>query len=385
MSKSLGNVVDPLDVINDQGCDALRFTLATGTAAGQDLNLNMDRLASNRNFTNKIWNAGKFVLFSLEGMSDVEKLALVREAEAIGELDKNGIERELPLPSAWIVSKLRQTADHVTQAHDRHDFGEAGRSLYSFFYDDFADWFIESAKWRLYSDDEGEKQLTKAVALHVLTQTLTLLHPFMPYVTEEVWRSLPHRGETLMMCDWPELGLGRDEKAVAEFELAQQIVRAIRNARAEYAVEPATRIPGVVVVSDETTKETLQKELNTIASLARLDLETEGACLITATVPQDAIAHPASYVLTVVAEGVSVYLPLAGIVDPVKESGRLQKQSGKLEKEIASLAGRLGSPKFIEKAPADVVAKSQGELDELNERLKSVTERLETMKALAKA
>ena len=254
MSKSLGNVVDPLDVINDQGCDALRFTLATGTAAGQDLNLNMDRLASNRNFTNKIWNAGKFVLFSLEGMSDVEKLALVREgtcwgfpksrntvcpyktdtffyvseAEAIGELDKNGIERELPLPSAWIVSKLRQTADHVTQAHDRHDFGEAGRSLYSFFYDDFADWFIESAKWRLYSDDEGEKQLTKAVALHVLTQTLTLLHPFMPYVTEEVWRSLPHRGETLMMCDWPELGLGRDEKAVAEFELAQQIVRAIR-------------------------------------------------------------------------------------------------------------------------------------------------------------
>ena len=139
------------------------------------------------------------------------------------------------------------------------------------------------------------------------------------------------------------------------------------------------------MVSDETTKETLQKELNTIASLARLDLETEGACLITATVPQDAIAHPASYVLTVVAEGVSVYLPLAGIVDPVKESGRLQKQSGKLEKEITSLAGRLGSPKFIEKAPADVVAKSQGELDEINERLKSVTERLETMKALAKA
>ena len=384
MSKSLGNVVDPLDVINDQGCDALRFTLATGTAAGQDLNLNLDRLTSNRNFTNKIWNAGKFVLYALEGMSDDEKVQLVEEAEAIGNLDAQGIESTLPLPSAWIVSRLRMTVDHVTSAHDRHDFGEAGRASYSFFYDDFADWFIESAKARLYGEDEAEKTLIKATALHVLDQTLTLLHPFVPYVTEEVWRSLPHRGETLMCAKWPELGQGVDITAVERFELMQQVVRAIRNARAEYAVEPAKRVPATVVITDTDTKNTLSAELATIASLARLDIETSGASEITSKVPQAAMDDPASYVQQVVQEGVTIYLPLSGIVDPVKETKRLEKQAGKLEKEISGLAGRLNSPKFVEKAPKEVVEKSQKELDELNERMSAVTQRLETMKALAK-
>ena len=141
MSKSLGNVVDPLNVIDEQGCDALRFTLATGTAPGQDLNLNMDRLASNRNFTNKIWNAGKFLLYSLEGMDDDDRVALVGEAEACSDPETLA---SLPLAERWIISRLHATVDHVTAAHDRYDFGEAGRAAYSFFYDDFADWFIEA-------------------------------------------------------------------------------------------------------------------------------------------------------------------------------------------------------------------------------------------------
>ena len=383
MSKSLGNVVDPLNVIEDQGCDALRFTLATGTAAGQDLNLNMDRLASNRNFTNKIWNAGKFVLYALEGMDDDERVALVAEAEAIGLMDEEALATTLPLPSAWIVSKLRSTTDHVTAAHDRHDFGEAGRAAYAFFYDDFADWFIEASKARLYSDDEKEKRSTLAVATHALDQTLRLLHPFVPYVTEEVWRSLPHRGETLMCQAWPRVNAPTHDTSVAQFELLRSVTRAIRNARAEYAVEPARRVPATIVVAADADRDALAKELGTLASLARLDLDRETR--VVAVPPEEAVANPASFVQQVVADGVEVFLPLAGIVDPAKESARLEKQAAKLEKEIGGLAGRLSSPKFVEKAPEEVVRKSEKELAELRERLAAVAARLEQMKALAAA
>ena len=282
MSKSLGNVVDPLGVIEAQGCDALRFTLATGTAAGQDLNLNMDRLASNRNFTNKIWNAGKFVLYALGDMSDDERKELVAEAEAISEFDAEALRSKLPLPSAWIVSELRAVTDKVTAAHDRHDFGEAGRAAYAFFYDDFADWFIESAKARLCSDDEDEKRLTLAVALHALDQTLRLLHPFVPYVTEEVWRALPHRGETLMCQSWPRLRAPTHDPSVRRFELLRAVVRAIRNARAEYAVEPARRVPAVVVVADDADRAALERELATLGSLARLETSDESSAVAAA-------------------------------------------------------------------------------------------------------
>ena len=388
MSKSLGNVVDPLNVIEDQGCDALRFTLATGTAAGQDLNLNMDRLASNRNFTNKIWNAGKFVLYALEGMSDDERVALVAEAEAIGLMDEDAL-ATLPLPSAWIVSELRATVDRVTAAHDRHDFGEAGRAAYAFFYDDFADWFIEASKARLYSEDEKEKRAVRAVAAHALDQTLKLLHPFVPYVTEEVWRSLPHRGETLMCQPWPRAHAPTHDTSVAQFELLRSVVRAVRNARAEYAVEPARRVPATVVVASDADRDALAKELRTLAVLARLDVETEhdGArqTRVASEPPAEAIESPASFVQQVVADGVEGFLPLAGIVDPAKEAARLEKQAAKLEKEIGGLAGRLGSPKFVEKAPEEVVRKSEKELAELRERLAAVAARLEQMKALAAA
>ena len=375
MSKSLGNVVDPLNVIDEQGCDALRFTLATGTAAGQDLNLNMDRLASNRNFTNKIWNAGKFLLYSLEGMSDDERVALVDEAEAV----PTNL-ADLPLAEAWIVSRLHATVDHVTAAHDRYDFGEAGRAAYAFFYDDFADWFIEGAKSRLYGEDADAARLTKATALYVLERTLRVLHPFVPYVTEEVWRSLPHRGDTLMRQSWPELDAAADPVAVERFETARAIVRAVRNARAEYAVEPAKRVPAHVVVSEDAgAREALAAEAGLLAALARLDAD---ASTVSAAAPEAAAADPGSFVQLVVSDGVEVYLPLSGIVDPAKEVGRLGKQAAKLEKEVGGLAGRLKSPKFVEKAPAEVVEKSKKELAELEEQLAAVRSRMAQMEAL---
>ena len=377
MSKSLGNVVDPLGVIAEQGCDALRFTLATGTTPGQDLNLNLERLASNRNFTNKIWNAGKFVLYSMEDMTDDERMALVDEGAALC-ADEASI-AELPLAERWIVSKLNATVDHVTAAQDKYDFGEAGRSTYTFFYDSFADWFIEGAKSRTYGDDADAARVTKAVTLYVLDQTLRLLHPFVPYVTEEVWQALPHRGEALIGQDWPALEAYVDKSAVSTFENLQSIVTRIRNARAEYSVEPAKRIPAVIVATDAEAKAAYSAELNLIATLARLDAEQTS---VASAPPTEVASAPENFVQIIVNESLEVYLPLAGLADPVKEIARLTKQETKMQKEIDGLAGRVNSPAFVDKAPAAVVEKAQKELSELQEQLAVVRSRIEQMQAL---
>lgn len=227
---------------------------------------------------------------------------------------------------------------------------------------------------------------TRAVSLYVLDRTLRVLHPYMPYVTEEVWRSLPHAGETLMTQSWPALGAGVDATAVSRFEAIQALVRAVRNARAEYAVEPAKRIPAFVVVTeacaDAGLREALAEELALVSTLARLDAEASG---VAAAPPAAAVADPGAFVQLVVSEGLEVYLPLSGIVEPKKEIGRLTKQAAKLEKEASGLAGRLNSPKFLEKAPADVVEKSQKELSDLEEQLASVKARMGQMEALLAA
>ena len=377
MSKSLGNVVDPLGVISEQGCDALRFTLATGTAPGQDLNLNLERLASNRNFTNKIWNAGKFVLYSMEEMTDDERVALVVEGAALC-ADAASIAK-LPLAERWIVSKLNATVDHVTASQDRYDFGEAGRATYSFFYDSIADWFIEGAKSRLYGGDADAARVTKAVTLYVLDRTLRLLHPFVPYVTEEVWQALPHRGEALIGQEWPAVQAPVDSAAVSTFENLQTAVTRIRNARAEYSVEPAKRIPAIIVASDTAANVAFGSELNLIATLARLDAEQSS---VTSAPPPEVASAPENYVQIIVNESLEVYLPLAGLADPVKEVERLSKQEAKMQKNVEGLAGRVNSPNFADKAPAAVVEKARKELSELEEQLAVVRARIEQMKAL---
>jgi len=377
MSKSLGNVVDPLGVIAEQGTDALRFTLATGTAPGQDLNLNLERLASNRNFTNKIWNAGKFVLYSMEEMSDADRMALVDEGRAFC-ADAAAIAK-LPLAERWIVSKLNATVDHVTTAQDKYDFGEAGRATYTFFYDSFADWYIEGAKSRLYGADANAARMTKAVSLYVLDQTLRLLHPFVPFVTEEVWQALPHRGEALIGQDWPALNAHVDVEGVAAFENLQKVVTRIRNARAEYSVEPAKRVPAVVVAADASLHASLAAELNVIATLARLNVEESS---VARTPPPAFAVTPENFVQIIVSEQLEVYLPLAGLADPVKEIERLTKQQIKMEKDIAGLAGRVNSPSFADKAPAAVVEKARKELSELDEQLTAVKARVAQMRAL---
>ncbi|KAK1270740.1 Valine--tRNA ligase [Acorus gramineus] len=245
MSKSLGNVVDPIDTIKDYGTDALRFTLALGTP-GQDLNLSVERLASNKAFTNKLWNAGKFVLQNLPNASDQSAW----ESLLAYKFDTEESLRQLPLPECWVVSELHELIDTVTSSYEKFFFGDVGREIYDFFWADFADWYIEASKTRVYhSEDYSICSLSRAVLLYVFGTILKLIHPFMPFVTEELWQALPHRNEALIVSPWPTTSLPRDLKSTKNFENLQAVTRAIRNARAEYSVEPSKRISASVVAN----------------------------------------------------------------------------------------------------------------------------------------
>jgi valyl-tRNA synthetase len=221
--------------------------------------------------------------------------------------------------------------------------------------------------------------MTKAVSLYVLDQTLRLLHPFVPYVTEEVWQALPHRGEALIGQDWPALNAHVDTDAVNAFESLQKVVTRIRNARAEYSVEPAKRVPAYVVCTDAALNAELAAEINVIATLARLNMDE---CSVSNAAPAAFAAAPENFVQIIVNEQLEVYLPLAGLADPVKEIARLTKQQAKMEKEIAGLAGRVNSPSFTDKAPPAVVEKARKELSDLEEQLAAVVARVEQMQSL---
>lgn len=377
MSKSLGNVVDPLGVIGDVGCDALRFTLATGTSPGQDLNLSIERLKSNRNFTNKIWNAGKFVLFAMDDLSDEERIDIQKLSETIAS-EHNG---NLSLSERWIISKLHQTVDHVTKSLDKHDYGEAGRASYGFFYDDFADWFIESIKTKFNNENGESKKRALAVTLYVCDSILRLLHPFVPYVTEEIWQSLPHSGNLLISQSWPKTDQAKDEAAEKSYETLRSVVTKIRNARAEYNVEPAKRIENctIVVKDSSTLLEDLRNELDVLCSLARLD---PASTSVASSAPADCEKNPSDYVNAIVADGVEVFLSLAGLADPAKESQRLKKQAEKIQKNLDGLNGRLNSEAFLSKAKEDVVDKAKAEAKELSEQLAAVESRIKVMESL---
>jgi len=210
MSKSLGNVVDPIEVISDCGTDALRFTLATGSAVGQDLNLSMERLTANRNFVNKLWNAGKYVLLMLSKADETEW-----EAAVSADFSKPEELAKLPLSERWVVSLLHQTIDSVTERFDKYDYNQAGITTYNFFWDEFADWAIEASKPRTYGDAAAAAATSRRVLVYVFERVLRLLHPYMPFVTEELWQALPHSGDALILAQWPSQGLPADTVALA--------------------------------------------------------------------------------------------------------------------------------------------------------------------------
>ena len=370
MSKTLGNVVDPLQVMDQYGADALRFTLLTGSSPGNDMNLSLERVASNRNFSNKIWNATRFVVGNLG--ADFEPGE--REASL---WDASFDPAALALADRWILSRLNRLIQEATRLMDEFNFGEAGRQVYEFFWNEYADWYIEMAKIALQRGDAQAQATTRRVLVDVLDQILRLLHPYIPFVTEAAWQHLPHQGESLCLAPWPEAG-PVDEAAEVELALLMTMVRAIRNARAENSVEPGRRITALIVAGDR--RDLIAEQQPILAQLARLD---ETTLQITT-----ALAEKPTNALTVVVEGgIEIYLrstprrggPLSGLVDVAAERQRLQAEVAELEKRLAGSRKTLSNENFLSRAPVAVVEREQAKLADLEAQAAKIQERLRAL------
>ena len=356
MSKTAGNVVDPLEVMDEYGTDALRFTLLTGSTPGNDMNLSLEKVAANRNFSNKIWNATRFVVSNLQddGVNAGSTMNLAA----------------LSLADNWIMSRLNRLIADVTRLLDEYNFGEAGRQMYEFFWSEFADWYIEIAKIRLKSGDRRVAATTRQMLTLVLERILRLMHPYIPFVTEAAWQHLPHSGDTLMLAQWPQAGM-TNERAEADMNLLINIIRAIRNARSEYNVEPGKRVTALIAAGEKAKLISRQKDI--LIALAKLDADTFTVAETLAEKPADA--------LTIVAEGgIEIYLPLAGLVDIAAERARLQKELSQVEQGIARSEKMLANENFTGKAPAAVVDRERAKLADLQAQAAKLRERLASMK-----
>ena len=387
MSKTKGNVIDPIDTVVEYGADSLRYSLVTGNTPGQDVPLNMEKIETNRNFANKLWNCCKFVTGNaLKDMQEEE----LQNLGVTGPMGKEEFDALL-LPERYIVSKCHSLVDSVTNDLEKYQLGAAGSKVYEFLWDEYADWYIEISKTRLYEGagggDVNEAHAARRVLVYILDTSLRLLHPYMPFVTEQLWHHLPRAvsdenraANALMLSDWPQMDdsspLITSETAVSQFECFQALTRKIRNARAEYNVEPGKRISAVVVASG-VVLEVLKTEVKSLVALARLD--PEQVLIVEANSDEARNAMQQDSVHLVVQDGVDAYLPMSGLIDPVKERLRLQKQNEKLAIEIKKLSSRLESAGFSDKAPPDVVAKAKSELAELQEQAAKVQSSLSAL------
>ncbi|KJS19362.1 MAG: valyl-tRNA synthetase [Clostridiaceae bacterium BRH_c20a] len=336
MSKSLGNGVDPLEVIEEYGADTLRFMLITGNTPGNDLRFQFERLDAARNFANKIWNAARFVLMNLEDYQEDTPHSNYNMADQ------------------WILSRYNSTIKEVTRLLDKYELGEAGRELYDFIWNEFCDWYIELAKPRLYSKEDLEnKRTAQKVLAEVLKGTLELLHPFMPFITEEIWQHLPHSGKSIMLTDWPQEQEDLiDKKVETEMSLTMDIIRAIRNLRSEMNVPLGKKAEVIIVANKKDSLEMIRKGQAYIVSLATVsDLTLE---LSLDEKPEQAV--------TAVIQGIEIFLSLKDLVDIEKETVRLEKELAKVNQEIDRLDKKLNNEGFLAKAPIDVV---EGEKEKL--------------------
>jgi len=354
MSKTLGNVIDPRVVMDDFGTDALRFTLLTAGTPGNDLNLSLQRVESNRNFANKIWNIARFVATHAAGGFD----------------GYTGQQAGLALADRWILARLNQTIADVSRLIDSYEFGQAGTLANEFLWGDFADWYIEAAKVTLAGSDEAAQRRTRGVLVYVLDQALRLLHPYVPYVTEAVWGHLPHAaGEApaLIVARWPAAS-PVDGEALDQFGHLQEVVRSIRNARAENKVEQARRIPATIVAGQRAAW--LSQERPLLLALARLD---DAHLRVLPTVPEKP-----RHAIAMVVGGTEIYLPQDGLVDLAGERQRLERELADMDRQIQKSTALLASD-FASKAPAAVVERERTKLAALNETQRKLAERLAGM------
>ena len=376
MSKTTGNVIDPLETIDQYGCDALRYSLVTGCTPGQDIPLSMERVESNRNFANKLWNAGKYLQMNLASLSDEERNAL----RVTGEMDAESISK-LPLAERYIVSRCHELVMTVTESLENYSFGDAGKQIQEFLWDEYADWYIEVSKTR----DGEDAAASKRVLVYVFDRCMRLLHPFMPFLTETLWQLAPHEGESLMTAPWPmdDQKLSVDKEAIASFGSIQSLVRTVRNARAEYNVEAGKKIAAVVLAPSTSMKSKIEAEAASVALLGRIDASQLKVVMFDD--PSFSAADLGKAVHLIVEDeaqdestkAMEAYLPLASLVDAEKEKKRLTKQADKLRKDIAGLEGRLASKGFAEKAPPHILAEVQGNVAEKKQQLSAVEKGIE--------
>lgn len=351
MSKSLGNGVDPLDVIAEYGTDAMRFMLSTGSTPGQDLRYRTEKVEQARNFANKIWNASRFALMNLEGF----------KAE---DIDLSG-----PLSTAdrWILHRFNETARDITRLMEGYEFGETGRLLYNFIWDDLCDWYIEFAKLTLYGEDSAAKRSTQSVLAYVLDRTLRLLHPFMPFLTEEIWQHLPHEaGETITLAAWPGYESAFEaEEAVKEMNLLMEAIRAVRNIRAEVNVSPGKKVE-LLVKPTGAAEESI---------LRRNEVYVRRFCN-TSSFTLDAGLTPPDKAMTAIVTGAELYLPLAGLIDIGQEIARLEKELANLNAEVERVEKKLGNEGYIAKAPAHVVEQERAKGQDYRDKRDKVLARI---------
>ncbi|NCU16949.1 valine--tRNA ligase [Pallidibacillus pasinlerensis] len=356
MSKSLGNGVDPMDVIDQYGADSLRYFLATGSSPGQDLRYSTEKVESVWNFINKIWNASRFALMNMNGLK-------------YEEIDLSG---EKSVADKWILTRLNETIETVTRLSDKYEFGEVGRALYNFIWDDFCDWYIEMAKLPLYGDDEQAKLTTRSILAYVLDNTMRLLHPFMPFVTEEIWQNLPHEGESITTAPWPTVKEEyTDKEAAAQMKLLVDIIRSVRNIRAEVNTPLSKKIKMIISAHDEKALQTLEANKSYIERFCNPETLT---IALNVETPEKS--------MTAVVSGAEIYLPLEGLIDIEEEIARLEKELEKLNKEVERVEKKLNNEKFVSKAPEAVVEAERAKQKDYLEKRSIIQTRLEEIKAL---
>jgi len=355
MSKSLGNGIDPLEVIEKYGADTLRFTLSTGNAPGNDMRFYWEKVESSRNFANKIWNASRFVLMNLE---DFEP----------GDPDVN----QLSLKDHWILKRTNEIIQEVTESLDKFEIGMAASKVYDFFWSEFCDWYIEMAKIDLYGQDEFKKKQTQKVLCVVLENILKLLHPFMPFITEEIWQHLPHDGKSIMTSEWPKVKVEWNFENASDMGLVMDSVRGIRNIRAEMGVAPGKKAKAILRSTDAHTMNVLKENLDILYSLAKVS-QMEFL---------DANAAAPEKALTCVIKGAEIFIPMEGLVEIDKELERLEKERENLENEIKRVESKLNNPGFVNKAPEEVVEKERKKKQDYSDMLQKVEQRLEMLSKL---
>ena len=359
MSKSLGNGINPLEVIEEYGADALRFTLVTGNTPGNDMRFYMERVEANRNFANKIWNASKFVLMNLEGFDE----NFVPSAE------------DYTLADKWILEEYNKTVTNITNNLDKFELGEAASAVYDFIWNTYCDWYIELAKPRLYNKEGGrDRQTVQYLLVSILRHMMELLHPFMPFVTEHIWQHLPHEGESIMVAPWPStLSMEGFSSAAAHMNVMMDGIKGIRNMRAEMNVPMGKRSEVILVPATEELKGILETHGDYFHTLGWAEKVT----VLSPDAPK-----PENATVTVV-NGLEVYLLLKDLIDADKEKERIAKEQATVLKEIARLEGKLNNQGFLAKAPEAVVAKEKEKLEEYKQKQQALNEREEFLKTLA--